>query len=97
MKNMFQDNILSLLLIFQLSFLVPYARTARILLALSIAGQLVFVYAADFIHWSETTIEYPFLLSYLFVSFIQVRIIISFTSMVPQNLPIFFLNIPNFY
>lgn len=55
---------------------VPYARTARILLALSIAGQLVFVYAADFIHWSETTIEYPFLLSYLFVSFIQVMLLL---------------------
>lgn len=51
---------------------VPYARTARILILMSIPGQILFIYVADFIHMSRSTIGAPFVLSYLVVSLVQV-------------------------
>lgn len=54
-------------------FIVPYAKTARILIMMSIPGQILFIYAADYIHMSSSTIGIPFVLSYLTVSLIQVN------------------------
>lgn len=55
---------------------VPYAKTARILILMSIPGQIVFVYAADYIHMSKSTVGHPFVLSYLAVSLIQVMLLL---------------------
>lgn len=51
---------------------VPYAKTARILILMSIPGQVVFIFVADYIHLSASTIGPAFVLSYLFVSLLQV-------------------------
>lgn len=51
---------------------VPYARTAKILILMSIPGQIVFIYVADYIHMGESTIGPAFVSSYLFVSLLQV-------------------------
>lgn len=55
-------------------FSVPYAKTARILILMSIPGQILFIYLADYIHMSTSTIGFSFVLSYMFVSLLQVRI-----------------------
>uniref|UniRef100_A0A4Y0BL06 SLC41A/MgtE integral membrane domain-containing protein n=1 Tax=Anopheles funestus TaxID=62324 RepID=A0A4Y0BL06_ANOFN len=55
---------------------VPYARTARILIAMSIPGQVLFIFVADYIHMSSSTIGVPFVLSYLFVSTLQVMLLL---------------------
>lgn len=55
---------------------VPYAKTARILILMSIPGQVLFIYVADYIHMSESTIGAPFILSYLFVSLIQIMLLL---------------------
>jgi solute carrier family 41 len=51
----------------------PYAKTARILILMSIPGQVLFIFVADYIHMSGSTIGAPFVFSYLTVSLIQVR------------------------
>lgn len=53
-------------------FSVPYAKTARILLGMSIPGNIAFVFAADYIHMSTSTVTLAFVLSYLTASLIQV-------------------------
>lgn len=53
-------------------FTVPYARTALILILMSIPGQILFIYAADYIHMDQSTIGAAFVLSYLSVSLLQV-------------------------
>ena len=50
----------------------PYAKTARILILMSIPGQVLFIILADYIHMGRTTIGAAFLVSYLTVSFLQV-------------------------
>lgn len=55
---------------------VPYAKTARILILMSIPGQIIFIYAADYIHMSKSTIGLPFILSYLTVSLIQIMVLL---------------------
>lgn len=55
---------------------VPYAKTARILILMSIPGQVLFIFAADYIHMSESTIGAPFVFSYLFVSLIQLMLLL---------------------
>jgi solute carrier family 41 len=50
----------------------PYAKTSRILILMSIPGQILFIFAADYIHMSSSTIGAPFTLSYLTVSLVQV-------------------------
>ncbi|CRK91288.1 CLUMA_CG004966, isoform A [Clunio marinus] len=51
----------------------PYANTARILILMSIPGQVLFIYVADFIHHlGNVTIGAPFVFSYLTASLIQV-------------------------
>uniref|UniRef100_A0A1B0DJA8 SLC41A/MgtE integral membrane domain-containing protein n=1 Tax=Phlebotomus papatasi TaxID=29031 RepID=A0A1B0DJA8_PHLPP len=53
---------------------VPYAKSARILILMSIPGQVLFIFVADYIHMSSSTIGVPFIFSYLTVSLIQVSI-----------------------
>ncbi|CAO1412600.1 unnamed protein product [Diamesa hyperborea] len=55
---------------------VPYAQTARILILMSIPGQVMFIFIADFIHKSTSTIGAPFVLSYLTVSLIQIMFLL---------------------
>lgn len=55
---------------------VPYAKTARILILMSIPGQVLFIFVADYIHMSESTIGAPFVLSYMLVSLIQVMLLL---------------------
>lgn len=55
---------------------VPYAKTARILILMSIPGQVLFIFAADYIHMSESTIGAPFVFSYMLVSLIQVMLLL---------------------
>uniref|UniRef100_A0A182Q955 SLC41A/MgtE integral membrane domain-containing protein n=1 Tax=Anopheles farauti TaxID=69004 RepID=A0A182Q955_9DIPT len=55
---------------------VPYAKTARILIAMSIPGQVLFIFVADYIHMSRSTIGFPFVLSYLFVSTVQIMLLL---------------------
>lgn len=64
---------------------VPYARTARILILMSIPGQVLFIYVADFIHMSRSTIGAPFVLSYLIVSLIQVSRSFFLTKKIMNN------------
>uniref|UniRef100_A0A182PWJ6 SLC41A/MgtE integral membrane domain-containing protein n=1 Tax=Anopheles epiroticus TaxID=199890 RepID=A0A182PWJ6_9DIPT len=54
----------------------PYARTARILIAMSIPGQVLFIFVADYIHMTQSTIGVPFILSYLFVSTLQIMLLL---------------------
>lgn len=54
----------------------PYARTARILILMSIPGQVLFIIIADYIHMSGSTIGAPFIFSYMTVSIIQVSFLL---------------------
>lgn len=51
---------------------VTYAKTARILIIMSMPGMVVFIFVADLIHMSESTIGPAFVFSFLFVSLLQV-------------------------
>ncbi|XP_055303770.1 solute carrier family 41 member 2 isoform X2 [Sitodiplosis mosellana] len=51
---------------------VPYARSAKILILMSIPGQILFIYVADYIHRDESTIGGVFICSYMFVSLLQI-------------------------
>jgi hypothetical protein len=53
---------------------VPHAGTARILISMNLAGQVVFLYTADYIHWGHSTVTAAFALSYLTVSLLQVSV-----------------------
>ncbi|XP_066593920.1 solute carrier family 41 member 3-like [Prorops nasuta] len=55
---------------------VPYAKTARILIAMAIPGHLVFVFAADYIKWGHRTLQPYFVVSYILVSVMQVMILL---------------------
>ncbi|XP_011179951.1 solute carrier family 41 member 1 isoform X1 [Zeugodacus cucurbitae] len=55
---------------------VPYAKTARILLGMSIPGNIVFVFVADYIHMSTTTVTVAFVISFLMASLIQVMLLL---------------------
>lgn len=50
-----------------------YAKTSRILILLSIPGNVAFIFLADFIHMRTSTIGAPFVFTYITVSLIQVR------------------------
>ncbi|XP_070508132.1 solute carrier family 41 member 1 isoform X2 [Chironomus tepperi] len=54
----------------------PYAKTARILILMSIPGQVLFIFIADYIHMSSSTIGVPFVLSYSTVSLIQIMLLL---------------------
>lgn len=46
----------------------PYVKVARILILLSIPGQLLFIHVSDFIHQSRITIGVPFVMTYIVCS-----------------------------
>ncbi|KAG5681517.1 hypothetical protein PVAND_010943 [Polypedilum vanderplanki] len=54
----------------------PYAKTSRILILMSIPGQILFIFFADYIHMSSSTIGAPFTLAYLTVSLIQIMLLL---------------------
>lgn len=54
----------------------PSAKTARLLIGMSIPGHLVFSFAADYIQWSHSTIHIYFVLSYLTVAVLQVMLLL---------------------
>ncbi|KAH8304717.1 hypothetical protein KR044_005896, partial [Drosophila immigrans] len=55
---------------------VPYAKTARILIAMSIPGNVLFIFVADYINMNTTTVTWVFMLSYLIASLIQVMLLL---------------------
>nr|CAD7260694.1 unnamed protein product [Timema shepardi] len=50
---------------------LPSAKVARTLILMGIVGQSMFVFTADFIHASKSTISAPFFFTYITVSFVQ--------------------------
>lgn len=66
-------NALNLIILFIFGT-VPYAKTARILIAMSIPGNILFILAADYINMNTTTVTWVFMLSYLIASLIQVSL-----------------------
>lgn len=54
----------------------PYAKTARILICMAIPGQLVFIFLADYIKNSVSTLHVYFVCSYLIVSVLQVMLLL---------------------
>ncbi|XP_020285415.1 solute carrier family 41 member 3 isoform X1 [Pseudomyrmex gracilis] len=54
----------------------PYAKVARLLVALAIPGQLVFVFIADALNPGNCTLHVYFVLSYIIVSVVQVMILL---------------------
>ncbi|XP_013108442.2 solute carrier family 41 member 1 isoform X1 [Stomoxys calcitrans] len=55
---------------------VPYAKTARLLICMSIPGNILFIFAADYIHMSQSTVTFAFVMSYLVASLIQVMLLL---------------------
>ncbi|XP_059612634.1 solute carrier family 41 member 1-like [Phlebotomus argentipes] len=55
---------------------VPYAKTARILIAMSIPGQVVFIFVADAIHMSRSTLDAAFVFTYLTANIIQITMLL---------------------
>ncbi|XP_041630668.1 solute carrier family 41 member 1 isoform X2 [Drosophila kikkawai] len=55
---------------------VPYAKTARILIAMSIPGNILFIFAADYINMNTSTVSWVFVLSYLTASLVQVMLLL---------------------
>lgn len=55
---------------------VPSAKTARILIGMSIPGHLVFIFAADYFKHGHSTIHISFALSYLVVACLQVMLLL---------------------
>ncbi|XP_014211175.1 solute carrier family 41 member 1 [Copidosoma floridanum] len=54
----------------------PSAKTARLLIAMSIPGHVAFSFAADYIQWSRSTIHVYFMLAYLTVTVLQVILLL---------------------
>ncbi|XP_015600056.1 solute carrier family 41 member 1 [Cephus cinctus] len=55
---------------------VPYAKTARILICMSVPGHLVFTFAADYINWGYSTLHVYFVVSYVTVAVFQVTLLL---------------------
>ncbi|XP_015041588.2 solute carrier family 41 member 1 isoform X5 [Drosophila pseudoobscura] len=55
---------------------VPYAKTARILIAMSIPGNILFIFTADYLNMHASTVSWVFVVSYLLASFIQVTLLL---------------------
>ncbi|XP_051171833.1 solute carrier family 41 member 1-like [Leptopilina boulardi] len=55
---------------------VPSAKSARILISMSIPGHLVFIFAADYFKHGHSTIHFSFALSYLLVACLQVMLLL---------------------
>lgn len=54
----------------------PYAESARILLSISIPGQVLFIFVADLINMRQSTIGAPFVFTYLTASLIQITLLL---------------------
>ncbi|CAB3379647.1 Hypothetical predicted protein [Cloeon dipterum] len=54
----------------------PQAKIARILLFMAIPGHLIFAYVADYIFNGQSTVSVIFMVTYLFVSVLQVAILL---------------------
>ncbi|KAG5669654.1 hypothetical protein PVAND_017538 [Polypedilum vanderplanki] len=48
----------------------PYSKAARIFLIMSIPGQVLFIFIADFLHMSKSTIGAPFVFSYIIAALV---------------------------
>lgn len=70
----FKYNINKSMCFFFSFLIVPYAKSALILILMSIPGQIMFIFVADYIHMEKSTIGPVFVCSYLFVSLLQVSI-----------------------
>uniref|UniRef100_A0A1B0FFG1 SLC41A/MgtE integral membrane domain-containing protein n=1 Tax=Glossina morsitans morsitans TaxID=37546 RepID=A0A1B0FFG1_GLOMM len=55
---------------------VPYANTARILIGMSIPGNIIFIFVADYIHIGQTSITLPFVLTYVAASLLQIMLLL---------------------
>ncbi|KAF7989528.1 hypothetical protein HCN44_008202 [Aphidius gifuensis] len=55
---------------------VPYAKTARLLIAMGIPGQVVFIFVADYIKQSKSTLHVYFVLCYMLIAFIQIVLLL---------------------
>ncbi|XP_050450868.1 solute carrier family 41 member 3 isoform X1 [Cataglyphis hispanica] len=54
----------------------PYAKTARLLVAMAIPGQLIFVFIADALNPGDCTMHAYFVISYIVVSVLQVMVLL---------------------
>lgn len=54
----------------------PYAKTARILISMAIPGELVFIFLADFMKNSSSTLHAYFVLSYIVMAVLQVMLLL---------------------
>ncbi|XP_029680386.1 solute carrier family 41 member 3 isoform X1 [Formica exsecta] len=54
----------------------PYAKTARLLVAMAIPGQLIFVFIADALNPGDCTMHAYFVISYIIVSVLQVMVLL---------------------
>lgn len=54
----------------------PYAKSARILILISIPGQVAFIFIADLIQMRQSTIGAPFVFSYLTATLIQLTLLL---------------------
>ncbi|KAL9878236.1 solute carrier family 41 member 2 isoform 6-T7 [Glossina fuscipes fuscipes] len=55
---------------------VPYANTARILIGMSIPGNIIFIFVADYIHIGQTSITLAFVLTYVAASLLQIMLLL---------------------
>ncbi|XP_066995381.1 solute carrier family 41 member 1 isoform X2 [Anabrus simplex] len=55
---------------------LPHAQTARILILLSVTGQTVFIFVADYIHSEKVTLSAEFVASYLVASSLQIMLLL---------------------
>ncbi|XP_034933875.1 solute carrier family 41 member 1-like [Chelonus insularis] len=55
---------------------VPFAKTARLLIVMGVLGEIVFIYAADYIEQQQSTLHVYFILSYILVAFLQIILLL---------------------
>ncbi|KAG6803272.1 solute carrier family 41 member 3 isoform X1 [Apis mellifera caucasica] len=53
-----------------------YAKTARILICMAIFGELIFIFAADYIQWGKSTLHIYFVMSYIVMAVLQVMLLL---------------------
>lgn len=55
---------------------VPYGQVARILILMSIPGQLIFIFVADAVHMGHSTLSAAFVFSYMFASLLLICLLL---------------------
>ncbi|XP_063980793.1 solute carrier family 41 member 1-like [Diachasmimorpha longicaudata] len=55
---------------------VPFAKTARLLILMGVTGEIVFIFAADYIEQRQSTLHVYFVLSYVIVAFLQIMLLL---------------------